>query len=361
MVYYLQRNNVEVLVQRNLNVKTIKFYTKEKEMKLKKILSALFAATVVCGMIAVNASAAEPEDGLLVYYSFDDASDLGADNSGNGHDAQADGGLTASEGMVGGAAKFDGTTADLLVENTGITGLKMFTISAWVKLADAERGDLVSFVSGHNWSDVGSMHCCFKNDGGLAVDVDYMWNAWLSSNTSSEKINNGKWTLITIVFDAEEGWVWTYFNGRMVNEVGFIGGENGVNFDNFTIGGWSNNGAVGRFFNGEIDEFKLYGKTFNADEVKAMAGEHYEAPTTETTSEPTESTKAPETDDKGSTESKSQESVSGTNTKAPASDTEKGGSDGKNETPVGLIIGIVAVVVAVIVVVVVIVTKKKKK
>ena len=330
-------------------------------MKMKRILAIVIAALTVCCLFAVNVSA-EGEDNLLLYYSFDDAANLGADKSGNNHNGIVEGNLTGSAGMENGAAKFDGTSAALRVEGTGITELKLFTISAWVKLGDAEREDLVSFVSGHNWSDIGAMHCCFRNDGTFAVDVDYMWNAWLSSNTTAKDVEDGKWTLITVVFDAEEGWVWTYFNGGLVNEVGFVGGEKGVNFDNFTIGAWSNNGALGRFFNGEMDEFKLYGKAMSAEEVKALAGDHYEAPATES-SEPAASTDTPVTDPADSTSAPagSADNTSAPDTKGTETPTTSGTDDKSSGLSTGAVIGIAAAVVVVIAVVVAVVLKKKKK
>jgi hypothetical protein len=328
-------------------------------MNKKNLLAIFVAVLTVLGLLSVGVSAEGTEEDLLVYYSFDDANDLGKDSSGKGHNAQVDGALTGSEGLTGGAAKFDGA-ADLMVTESGIAGLKLFTISVWVKPAEDAFGGLVSLVSGHNWSDYGAMHICFRDTGELAVDVDYMWNAWLSSNATFDRVQTDEWTLITIVFDAEEGWVWTYFNGTMVNEVGFVGGEKGVDFSNFTIGGWSNNGTVERFFKGEMDEFKIYNKALSADEVKALAGDYYEEPVTESTEAPdTNDTETQPDDSKAdSTAPEATDSSTAADTNVPT--TNQGNTEEpKDGLSVGAIIGIVAAVIVVVAVVVVVLKKKK--
>ena len=72
----------------------------------------------------------------VAYWSFDDSSDIGNDDSGNGHDGVKHGATWMSNGVKGGALDFDGV--DDLFEVSDHPDLDMgssqdFMISAWIK------------------------------------------------------------------------------------------------------------------------------------------------------------------------------------------------------------------------------------
>ena len=82
------------------------------------------------------------EDGLLVYYPFDESEGTTAsDASGNGRDASLKGGASwnSTGGRIGGALQLDGSQGSSAVDEDGedyLNGLTAFTVALWVK-ADA--------------------------------------------------------------------------------------------------------------------------------------------------------------------------------------------------------------------------------
>src|SRR4030095_10668019 len=83
--------------------------------------------------------------GLIGYWNFDNAGDLGADASGSGNALVSNGGATqAASGKFGGGLSLNGTSAYLSKASavTGLpTGNSPYTISAWFKpTATGARG-----------------------------------------------------------------------------------------------------------------------------------------------------------------------------------------------------------------------------
>ncbi|MCY4401552.1 MAG: LamG domain-containing protein [Candidatus Poribacteria bacterium] len=85
------------------------------------------------------------QNGLIVYYPFDEANGKTAsDNSKNNNDGELLGSAAwaPNEGKIDGAARFDGAEGSVVDENGGdyINGLEAFSISVWVK-ADTVPND----------------------------------------------------------------------------------------------------------------------------------------------------------------------------------------------------------------------------
>ena len=90
---------------------------------MKKMLTVLLALVLVIGMTAIG-TAAPTDEGLLIYYSFDDESETIA----NGGTAEADGtaaNITYADGAVGKAAVFNGM--DSSIEFNLAEGMPSFT------------------------------------------------------------------------------------------------------------------------------------------------------------------------------------------------------------------------------------------
>ena len=78
----------------------------KNEAKNKCVL--MVVALVLCAA-GVSFGAIQP----VLYYTFDDSADLGADSSGNGYDLTGNATYDAA-GAVGGAVLFNGTSSDFL-------------------------------------------------------------------------------------------------------------------------------------------------------------------------------------------------------------------------------------------------------
>ena len=101
-------------------------------------LSWLILITLVVTVYLTSVASAGLNDGLLIYFPFDESSGkTAADQSGNNNDADLIDGAKwqPKGGKIGGAVALDGVGAAVEDEKGAdyINGLKAFTISVWVK------------------------------------------------------------------------------------------------------------------------------------------------------------------------------------------------------------------------------------
>lgn len=94
--------------------------------------------TLILSILICSITLASLQDGLVVYYPFDEAAGKTAsDNSKNKNDGELIGSTAwaSKEGKIGGAVRLDGGEGSVVDENGGdyINDLDAFTISVWVK------------------------------------------------------------------------------------------------------------------------------------------------------------------------------------------------------------------------------------
>ena len=109
---------------------------------MKKMLTVLLALVLVIGMTAIG-TAAPTDEGLLIYYSFDDESETIA----NGGTAEADGtaaNITYADGAVGKAAVFNGM--DSSIEFNLAEGMPSFTLSIWINVEEIPTDDEIPYA-----------------------------------------------------------------------------------------------------------------------------------------------------------------------------------------------------------------------
>jgi hypothetical protein len=223
---------------------------------------------------------ADPD--LVIYYSFDEVSDIVADQSGNGHDGVVKGDVTGvPEGKRGGAAKFEGTGGAagfsyLDLDGPGIPPKHIptnaITLSAWGKCENT-GGDHAIFnarATDSTWV----IHPEFRSNGQFR---------WLLRGAASSVIFDiragtvtwDEWTHYCGTYDKSSGKATLYINGEVVHE------ENVTNRIDIA-GDWGSGARVGynidnaRPFTGLMDMLFLFKRALSKDEVlKAMQGEAY--------------------------------------------------------------------------------------
>jgi hypothetical protein len=207
---------------------------------------------------------------LVIYYSFDNVSDIVADQSGNGHDAVVVGDVTAEPvGKFAGAANFaQGSYLDLDGENfpseeVPTTGM---TLAAWAKC-----------------ENTGSHHAIFN---ARASDMTWLIHPELRSN------GEFRWLLRsaggTTIFDIRAGSVtwdeWLHFAGTYDKDAGkaalYINGElvreETISNPADIAGDWGSGARVGynidnaRPFTGLMDDFLIFRRALSLAEVKKL-------------------------------------------------------------------------------------------
>ncbi|MDP4687295.1 MAG: choice-of-anchor D domain-containing protein, partial [Salibacteraceae bacterium] len=161
-----------------------------------------------------------------------------------------------------GALSFDGTNDFVLISDTlGTVGLSEFTAEAWVKVSGS-TGEIQAVLSStgteafhFQLSDSASIHnnAVYTNNGVLFLPV-------------FPRTPHNVWRHIALV--AKSGDTRVYVNGAQ------IGTTNTATFDNILV---TNNMRIGsgfssgRFFNGDIDEVRLWDRALSAAEIQANA------------------------------------------------------------------------------------------
>lgn len=244
---------------------------------------------VLCDVVEVVA--VDTGDALEVHLTFD-AGD-GADASGNGRDGTLAGGPSPlADGRVGGALSFDGV--DDAVTVADFTYGSEWTISLWARPADL-TGTGYEYVASHNGFDQQSSFNLYlpEDAATFAEDPDSLLvppeepagergpisgrvRAALRDaddgpgplSTASAPVDDGDWHHLILTVPAGGG------HRIIVDGADLAGGSNGGGaFDppGDLFFGTRSVSPTGRYFEGDLDDIRLYSRGLLAEEVEQLA------------------------------------------------------------------------------------------
>jgi hypothetical protein len=211
----------------------------------------------ICLLVGVSGHA-----GLIGYWNFDNAGDLGADASGTGNGLVANGGATqTASGKFGGGLQLNGTSAYLSKASAVAslpTGNSPYTISAWFKpTATGARGII-------GWGNFGTTRqVCALRLHNTNDFRHYWWGADLDA-VASTNYSNGQWHHVVAVYNGTTRAVW--YDGTMIAQDS--PGVNGSTTANFAIGRTNNN----EYFQGTLDDVAVWNHALSNAEIVALAG-----------------------------------------------------------------------------------------
>ena len=212
----------------------------------------------------------ETDPSLVIYYSFDEVSDIVADQSGKGHDGVVVGDVTANaDGVSGGAANFaNGGFLDLDGPSIPAEDIptSAMTLAAWIKIANT-GGDHEIFnarASDESWV----IHPEPKSSG------DIRWLLRSYGGTTIFQIRAGtvtwdEWLHFAGTYDKDSGKAALYINGELIEEMDVASPAD-------IAGDWDLGARVGktiddgRPFTGLMDEFRMYTRALTQDEILAV-------------------------------------------------------------------------------------------
>jgi hypothetical protein len=167
-----------------------------------------------------------------------------------------------------------------------------FTISFWVKKMPQPAGSGTQFVFSLNRKDFSwtntKLFLEFEDAGNpsttaLAAAKFYIMDQWVeyTKHTSSEdrmpNVLNGDWHHLAFTYDGTNSQLLAYIDGALFH-TDIVGAPLGPvdfgEFDDFTIGGpdqntYDKNTWMG-FWDGQIDQFRLYGTVLSAADIQAL-------------------------------------------------------------------------------------------
>jgi hypothetical protein len=203
---------------------------------------------------------------LVAWWKFDDGSGNSAvDSSGNGHNGTLLGDTGWVDGILDGALAFDGDgdyvdigkSPDFDIEN-------QITVSAWIKVSAFDRNWQAIVAKGDRaWRlqrNVGDRTLEFACSGLVVPGTD--WGQIFGTTD----VNDGHWHHVAGVYDEEK--IYLYIDGSL-DASAVAPGKIRVNDEPVYIG--ENSQTPNRFWNGLIDDVRIYSYALSAEEISEIA------------------------------------------------------------------------------------------
>ncbi|MDC1006276.1 kelch repeat-containing protein, partial [Opitutales bacterium] len=222
--------------------------------------------SVESGEILVDVNTTWSTDGLVGWWKFDEGSGTVAyDSSGNGNDGNLTNGPTWATGKIGGALSFDGVNDYVLIPATSDLDLQTLSISSWVYSSNyVQDGFIFEKTADGN---LNSQYNLFFQNSELRFRVKPI-NSSYSDTKVDQSILSG-WSFITSSYNSSKRKL--FVNGQLVASNDFnetiATNPNGISL----IGAYALN-SIGNnyFFNGLIDDVRIYDRALSAAEVQAL-------------------------------------------------------------------------------------------
>ena len=206
----------------------------------------------------------------VAYYKLDNNSE---DFSTGGNDG-TDTNIEYRFGRYGQAAVFNGSSSNIFNSNRTSTQINTITISAWVKTTDSSTSmQIVQTESIWLRSDYILSHDNFNGTG-----------SYERYNYSQSNIADGNWQHLCVVRNGSN--VTLYLNGNTVSFTSETSSSNSGVYDGISIGARNRSSDSNKtsFFNGDIDQVRIYDAALTSDQVTQL---YEEKPCLDTVTEPT--------------------------------------------------------------------------
>lgn len=247
--------------------------------KSKTFLAAIvWVATIsgVCGL--ANAGGI---DSPIAHWTFDEASGTTAYDSAGSNDGALVNGVARVAGKVGGALSFDGANDYVNVPYNSVFQLPVLTMTAWISPS--------TDISISGGSIVGRGEDSSNGRAAFRVTVRTATSAWghgvgVGYETDSDADytygtdyypQTNQWTHISVSRDGN-GQISFYANGDSIGQFDSTPTPTSICYQDLTIGATiGNSGGVfyGDFFNGIIDDVRVYDYALSGAEVALLVPE----------------------------------------------------------------------------------------
>jgi hypothetical protein len=196
---------------------------------------------------------------LAGHWALDDDA---TDSSGNGNDGTLNGGATwVAAGKMGGALSLNGTDAYVDCGNgESLNITDAITLSAWVNTNDANNAEHNPFVAKGD-------HCyALKHHSGNSLEFVIYDGAWFGAHFAIDDSFNGEWHHVAGAYDGLN--VRLYVDGVLREAIEHAGTIDAATF-NVNIG--RNTEYTDRFYNGLVDEVRIYHGALSPTEVVQLS------------------------------------------------------------------------------------------
>lgn len=228
--------------------------------KLLSIAIVFLIGTSALSILPHQAKSAT--SGLVGYWKFDEGSgNIASDSSGNGNDGTVNG-ASWTGGISNEALQFNGISNYVGISSSPSLVLSgnQVSLELWIKPTVALNSGLASRINIMDKGD-GYGFQMEVGDGRISFFVNNAYgDQWLPTETSDWKA--GTWYLIAGTYDGTNERV--YVNGALENTKSLSGTLSGIGHP-LSIGSYCY--GTMNFFNGAIDEVKIYNRALTSDEI----------------------------------------------------------------------------------------------
>jgi hypothetical protein len=240
---------------------------------LLRLALALPLAVLCVAVPAAVSEAVAAGSGLVAAYSFDDGTGtILHDTSGNAHHgAIANGSWTT--GRHGGALSFNGTNASVDLGSLGTFYQQAFTLEVWVQKAGSKKD--VGIVG--TWAGNGPMLWVDHLGGDYQLTLGGSLSDYLDSGREPAA---GQWEHLAATFDGVTARF--YLDGAQVASRTVSSGVGSS--DRWRLAAYGS--TAGNFFDGLIDDVRIYDRALSASEVVSDMNQAVPAPDTTPPSAP---------------------------------------------------------------------------
>ncbi len=229
--------------------------------KMRRGIVMASCLLILCGM------GATAHGELVGNWTFDDCG--ATDASGNGHDGTIHGIPVCVDRAGGKALEFDGGVGNVEYINVGTSSdytMTTFSICAWVYPSPEDtEGVILAKADSYNFRVVNPST---ETDGHLKLGI---WGAYGQTTVSSgaNTVPLNEWTCVCGTYNpqATEGYFKLYVNGQLIESDPYHYPTPRTNTNPVTIG-WED--SDNSFYNGRLDEVRLYDHELSAAEVAAI-------------------------------------------------------------------------------------------
>jgi hypothetical protein len=205
-------------------------------------------------------------DGLVGHWAFNEvAGSTAADASSNGHTGAITG-ASWTTGRIGGALNFDGNDYVDMGDVLDFPSPADFTIAAWINPTTIDTSDQRTIVS--KWAGSGSNERTFR----FEIEKDRTMVVLLAAKENVVKGNTvlqtGNWYHVALTVSQSDNTVRLYVNGIEEDANTNFTTSLGNSSQPLHIGNRSDNS---QFYNGLIDDVRIYDSALSSGEVNALA------------------------------------------------------------------------------------------
>jgi len=202
------------------------------------------------------------QEGLVSHYPFKGNAN---DESGSGHHGTVKGATLKRDrfGHAKSAYRFDGDDDYIELSSALKLTNQSFTVSAWVLVSSSASGTDLTILGTDNRNSEKNkaLHLTVRNGS------PYM-GFFANDKSGNSRILSGQWYCLTWRYDKGKTEQTMFVDG--IKDVSDTGHEPFQGAGILKIGRWGD--GQGKFFNGKIDEVRIYDRALSEDEIKQLAG-----------------------------------------------------------------------------------------